>query len=77
MSRKYKHKKSDIEGLSFSPYKLGRELLRMVGIKRKVESLRLFQIACAFDICASYPEVFEEVPLKKIVSLFLEEGGEN
>ena len=76
--RKYKHKKSGSKGLSLNPYELGRLLLAMARIERKVEDWQLVKIACAFDICAGYPEVFKEVPLKKIVSLFLEEeGGKN
>ena len=71
--RKYKHKKPGSKGISLNPCELGRLLLAMAGVKQKVENLRLFQIACAFDICASYPEVFEDVPLKKIVSLFFDE----
>ena len=51
--RKHKHEKP----LSFDPYELGRLLLAMARIERKVEDWQLVKIACAFDICAGYPEV--------------------
>ena len=69
-----KHKKQVKRELS--PYELGQVLMGLAGITQYVERDTLKRIAVAFSIFANFPEIFSDIPLTRIVKLFLDDETE-